>query len=88
MNSTWIGVDTHKETIACYKDGNSKEVKTNEKGFTEALKWSGENSKWAIEGVYCFGRPFVKYLINNEALVYEVNPLLTKNWRRLKYYFI
>lgn len=84
MNQTnWVGVDTHKETIACYKDGKFKEFKTNQKSFESAVKWAGSNSKWAIEGAYCFGKPFSAHLIKNGCEVYEVNPLLTKNWRKI-----
>jgi transposase len=83
MNQTnWVGVDTHKDTIACYKDGKFKEFKTDQKGFNSALNWAGKDSKWAIEGAYCFGKPFTAYLIQNGHEVYEVNALLTKNWRR------
>jgi transposase len=84
MNQTnWVGVDTHKSTIACYTNGKFKEFKTNEKGFEEALKWAGTGVKWAIEGAYCFGKPFTAHLIKNGCEVYEVNPLLTKTWRRV-----
>jgi transposase len=82
METNWVGVDTHKETLACYKNGRFKEFKTTQNGFESAIKWAGNDSKWAIEGAYCFGKPFVAYLINNGSEVYEVNPLLTKTWRR------
>lgn len=75
-----VGVDTHKETLACYCNGKFKEFKTNKKGFEQAIKWAG-TTKWAIEGAYCFGQPFTAYLIKNGQNVYEVNPLLTKTWR-------
>ena len=81
MNKTnVVGVDTHKDTLACYKQGDFKEFKTNTKGFEQALKWAG-NAKWAVEGAYCFGRPFSAFLIKNGHEVFEVNPLLTKTWR-------
>jgi len=83
MNQTnWVGVDTHKDSLACYKDGQFKEFNTTPKGFFSALEWAGQGYKWAIEGAYCFGKPFTAYLINNGCEVYEVNPLLTKTWRR------
>lgn len=82
METNWVGVDTHKETLACYKNGKFKEFKTTQKDFEKALAWAGKDSKWAIEGAYCFGKPFVAYLIKNGSEVYEVNPLLTKTWRR------
>ncbi len=84
MNQTnWVGVDTHKETLACYKEGKFKEFKTNPKGFEAAMQWAGDDSKWAIEGAYCYGKPFTAYLIKNGHEVFEVNPLLTKTWRRI-----
>ena len=84
MNQTnWVGVDTHKETLACYKDGKFKEFKTNKTGFESAIKWAGDDSIWAIEGAYCYGKPFTAHLIKNGCEVYEVNPLLTKTWRRI-----
>jgi transposase len=82
MNTNWVGVDTHKETLACYKNGMFKEFKTTQKDFEAAIRWAGNNSKWAIEGAYCYGKPFTAYLIRNGYEVYEVNPLLTKTWRR------
>lgn len=75
-----VGVDTHKDTIACYCEGKFKEFKTNSNGFNQAIKWAG-NANWAIEGAYCFGRAFTAHLIKNGCEVYEINPLLTKNWR-------
>jgi len=78
----WVGVDCHKETLACYKNGRFKEFRTTLKGFDSAIKWAGNDSRWAIEGAYCFGRPFSTYLIKNGHEVFEVNPLLTKTWRR------
>ena len=76
----FVGVDTHKDTLACYNQGDFKEFKTTQKGFKEALRWAGK-AKWAVEGAYCFGRPFSAFLIKNGIDVYEVNPLLTKTWR-------
>ena len=75
-----VGVDTHKDTIASYCDGKFKEFKTNTNGFNQAIKWAGK-AHWAVEGAYCFGRAFTAHLIKNGCEVYEVNPLLTKNWR-------
>lgn len=75
-----VGVDTHKDSLACYCDGKFKEFKTNINGFNQAIKWAGE-AHWAIEGAYCFGRAFTAHLIKNGCEVYEINPLLTKSWR-------
>jgi hypothetical protein len=69
--------------LACYKDGKFKEFKTNKEGFESAVKWADHGSLWAVEGSYCFGRPFVAHLIKNGCEVYEVNPLLTKTWRKM-----
>ncbi|MFI3300959.1 MAG: IS110 family transposase [Candidatus Gastranaerophilales bacterium] len=76
----FVGVDTHKDTLACYVDGKFKEFKTTQSGFQQALKWAPD-AKWAVEGAYCFGQPFTAFLIKNGKDVYEVNPLLTKTWR-------
>jgi transposase len=78
--SSLVGVDTHKDTLACYCNGKFKEFKTTIKGFEEAVKWA-PGAIWAIEGSYCFGQPFSAFLIKNGCEVYEVNPKLTKTWR-------
>lgn len=77
----FVGVDTHQKTIACYVDNRFKEFPVSIAGFKAAIKWSQTNN-WAIEGAYCFGRPLAEYLIKKGHNVYEVNPLLTKNWRQ------
>jgi len=76
----WVGVDTHKDTIACYLGTKFKEFKTTQKGFEKALEWAG-SANWAIEGAYCFGKPFAKFLSNQGCKVFEVNPFITKSWR-------
>lgn len=76
-----VGVDTHKDTLACYCDGKFKEFSTTEFGFKQARKWAGSNVVYAMEGAYCFGQPFAAHLIKNDCEVFEVNPLLTKSWR-------
>ena len=75
-----VGVDTHKDTLACYCNGRFKEFKTNEDGFKEAVMWA-KSDTWAIEGAYCFGQAFSIYLTKNGNKVYDINPLLTKSWR-------
>jgi transposase len=75
-----VGVDSHKDTIACYCGGRFREFKTTLNGFKQALKWA-PNARWAVEGAYCFGKPFSAFLIKNGCEVFEVNPLLTKSWR-------
>jgi len=61
-NPKWVGVDCHKDTLACYQENNKdktfKELKNTLEGFKSALKWAGPDAQWAIEGAYCFGRPF------------------------------
>ena len=73
-----VGVDTHKDTIACFYKGRFREFKTNEEGFKKALDWV---LNWAIEGAYCYGLSFASFLCNFGCKVYEINPLLTKAWR-------
>lgn len=75
-----VGVDTHKNTLACFCNGKFKEFKTTTQGFKEALKWA-DSDIWAIEGAYCFGQAFSIYLAQNGNKVYDINPLLTKCWR-------
>jgi len=79
----WVGVDTHKDTLACYMQDKFKEFKTTTLGFKQALKWAGDDRdiNWAIEGAYCFGKPFANFLIKNNCKVYEINPFITKSWR-------
>jgi hypothetical protein len=36
----WVGVDTHKETLAYYQNGKFKEFKTTVNGFKKALEWA------------------------------------------------
>ncbi len=79
-NTNWVGVDTHKDTLACYTGNNFKEFKTTPSGFQKALDWAG-NANWTIEGAYCFGKPFANFLIKNNCKVYEINPFITKSWR-------
>lgn len=79
-NTNWVGVDTHKDTLACYTNDKFKEFKTTPSGFQKALEWAG-NANWAIEGAYCFGKPFANFLMKNNCKVYEINPYITKSWR-------
>lgn len=80
-NANWVGVDTHKNTLACYSRNDFKEFSTTASGYRKALEWAGKNAIFAIEGAYCFGRPFASFLINNNCKVYEINPFITKSWR-------
>ena len=80
FNQNIVGVDTHKETLACWCNGRFKEFPTTLKGFKEAINFF-PNCIWAIEGSYCFGLAFSTFLISQGVEVYEVNPKLTKAWR-------
>ena len=81
MNSNHlVGVDTHKDTLACFVNGRFKEFKTTPQGCKQALNWA-KSSCCAVEGAYCFGLPFSRYLLDSGCEVYEINPLLTKSWR-------
>ena len=75
-----VGVDTHKETLACWCNGKFKEFPTSLKGFRDAVKFFPD-CIWAIEGAYCFGLAFSSFLISKGCKVYEVNPKLTKAFR-------
>ena len=75
-----VGVDTHKNTLACYCDGKFKEFSA-KKDFNKIVSWAGNNAVFAVEGSYCYGQPFSAYLIKNGIDVFEINPLLTKTWR-------
>ena len=75
LSQNIVGVDTHKDTLACYCNGKFKEFKTTPAGFREALKWADSNV-WAIEGAYCFGQSFSIYLANNGNKVYDIYYLL------------
>ena len=55
LEKVFVGVDCHKDTIACYLNGNFKEFKTNHNGYTKAVEWVNKinpNSAWAIEGAF------------------------------------
>lgn len=82
----FVGVDCHKNTIACYINGNFKEFKTNFKGFTKALEWVNNiqpNSAWAIEGAYSYGLTLSKFLVSSGCEVYEFNALVTAKARKV-----
>lgn len=54
----YVGVDCHKDTIACYINGKFKEFRTDFKGFKKALEWVRKiepDCAWAIEGAYSYG---------------------------------
>jgi len=79
---TTVGVDTHKETIACFVNGKFKEFKSNFKGFKKALEWAGKDCVWAVEGAYSYGLSFSTFLLNSGCKVYEFNALATSKARK------
>lgn len=85
LEKHYVGVDCHKDTIACYINGKFKEFSTNFKGFKKALEWVRKiepNSVWAIEGAYSYGITLSKFLLNSGCEVYEFNPLITAKARK------
>lgn len=78
----FVGVDCHKETIACYYNGKFKEFKTDFKGFKKALEWTGKNCYWALEGAYSYGLTFSIFLLDSGCKVYEFNALATAKARK------
>ena len=78
----FVGVDCHKNTIACYVNGKFKEFKTDFKGFKKALEWAGENCVWALEGAYSYGLTFSTFLLESGCKVYEFNALATAKARK------
>ncbi len=85
LEKHYVGVDCHKDTIACYINGKFKEFKTDFKGFTKALEWVKKiepNSAWAIEGAYSYGLTLSKFLLSSGCEVYEFNALITAKARK------
>ena len=81
----YVGVDCHKDTIACYINGKFKEFRTDFKGFSKALEWVNKitpNSAWAIEGAYSYGLTLSKFLLSSGCEVYEFNALVTAKARK------
>ena len=78
----FVGVDCHKNTIACYVNGIIKEFKTDFKGFKKALEWAGKDCHWALEGAYSYGLTFSIFLLESGCKVYEFNALATAKARK------
>lgn len=78
----FVGVDCHKNTIACYVNGKFKEFKTDFKGFKKALEWAGKDCYWALEGAYSYGLTFSTFLLDSGCKVYEFNALATAKARK------
>ena len=79
----FVGVDCHKDTIACYCNGNYKEFPTTKKGFEQALKWAPKDCNWALECAYNLGLTFATFLITKGCKVYEFNALSTAKARKM-----
>ena len=85
LEKVFVGVDCHKDTIACYLNGNFKEFKTTHNGYTKAVEWvnkTNPNSAWAIEGAYSYGITLSKFLLASGCEVYEFNALVTAKARK------
>lgn len=80
--TNFVGVDCHKNTIACYINGKFKEFKTNFQGFQKALEWAGKDCSWALEGAYSYGLTFSVFLLKSGCKVYEFNALATSKARK------
>jgi len=82
QQTKFVGVDCHKNTLACYVDGKFKEFKTDFKGFKKALQWAGNDCSWALEGAYSYGLTFSTFLLKSGCKVYEFNALATAKARK------
>ena len=81
----FVGVDPHKDSIACFVNGKFKQFKTNPQGFAKALQWVRNiepDSAWAIEGAYHYGLTFSTFLLESGCKVYEFNALATSKARK------
>ena len=65
--TNFVGVDCHKNTIACYVNGKFKEFKTDFNGFKKALEWAGQDCSWALEGAYSYGLTFSVFLLESST---------------------
>lgn len=83
QNSSFVGVDCHKNSIACYVNGKFKEFKTDFKGYQKALEWAGKDVHWCIEGAYSYGLSFSTFLLSSGCQVFEFNPLTTAKLRKV-----
>jgi hypothetical protein len=54
----FVGVDCHKNTLACYQDNRFQEFPNTKEGFKAATQWASKGSSWALEGAYCYGKAF------------------------------
>jgi transposase len=80
---SFVGVDCHKNSIACYVNGRFKEFRTDCKSFKKALEWAGKDAHWCVEGAYSYGLAFSTFLLSSGCKVFEVNPLITSRLRKV-----
>jgi len=83
LEKSFVGVDCHKNSIACYVNGKFKEFRTDFKGYKKALEWAGQDVHWCIEGAYSYGLAFSTFLLSSGCKVFEVNPLITSRLRKV-----
>ena len=83
LQKSFVGVDCHKNSIACYVNGKFKEFRTDFKGYKKALQWAGNDVHWCIEGAYSYGLSFSTYLLASGCKVFEFNPLTTAKLRKV-----
>ena len=83
LQKSFVGVDCHKDTIACYVNGRFKEFRTDSKSFKKALQWAGKDAQWCVEGAYSYGLAFSTFLLASGCKVFEVNPLITSRLRKV-----
>jgi transposase len=81
---SFVGVDCHKNSIACYVDGKFKEFRTDFKGYEKALQWAGNDVPWCVEGAYSYGLSFSTFLLSSGCQVFEFNPLTTSKLRKVE----
>ena len=85
VEKVFVGVDCHKDSIACFVNNKFKEFRTDFKGFKKALEWVEKQNlqyAWALEGAYSYGLSFSKFLHQSGCEVYEVNALATAKARK------
>lgn len=83
LQKSFVGVDCHKNSIACYVNGKFKEFRTDFKGYKKALEWAGNDVHWCVEGAYSYGLSFSTFLLSSGCQVFEFNPLTTSKLRKV-----
>lgn len=83
IHKKMVGVDSHKNTIACFVNGKFKEFKTNTQNYKKAIQWAPKNAHWCIEGAYSYGLSFSKFLLDSGCQVFEINALTTSRLRKI-----